>query len=213
MGMERNKIEEFEAQILNNKKAGKQSDGDESLEELFEELERDDAFIYKYREQRLEEISKQLKEVKKNIYDHEYGFLTTISDEHNLITMTTKVPKIVIHFFLETFKKCQILDDQLKIIAEKHLQVKFVRINVQDCPFLIEKLKIKILPCVISYKDGIEVDRSVGFSKFGNHADKVHVKDIERWLINTGLISEPHSKLQITNKKEYSNNNYNSIYI
>jgi hypothetical protein len=40
--------------------------------------------------------------------------------------------------------------------------------EVSKAPFFVEKLAIKILPCVISFKDGIVVDRLVGFEPLGN---------------------------------------------
>ena len=33
----------------------------------------------------------------------------------------------------------------------------------QDAPFFTEKLKVRVLPCVIAFKSGIAVDRITGF--------------------------------------------------
>jgi len=38
---------------------------------------------------------------------------------------------------------------------------RFIKIKVEDAPFLVEKLQVKVLPCVISFTDGIAVDRYV----------------------------------------------------
>lgn len=44
-------------------------------------------------------------------------------------------------------------------MSKKHIKTKFVKIKVENAPFLVEKLQVKILPCVISFIDGVAVDR------------------------------------------------------
>jgi thioredoxin-like negative regulator of GroEL len=46
-----------------------------------------------------------------------------------------------------------------KRLAKKHRFTKFVKVNVDKCPFLVERLKIRVLPCLISFVDGVTVDR------------------------------------------------------
>jgi thioredoxin-like negative regulator of GroEL len=41
-------------------------------------------------------------------------------------------------------------------------------VDVEKAPFLVERLKITVLPCVISFNKGISVDRIVGFEELGN---------------------------------------------
>jgi thioredoxin-like negative regulator of GroEL len=44
-------------------------------------------------------------------------------------------------------------------MAKKYFDTKFVKINVEAAPFFVEKLGIKVLPCLISFVDGQVVDR------------------------------------------------------
>lgn len=44
---------------------------------------------------------------------------------------------------------------------------RFARIDVEGAPFLADRLKIQMLPCVIIFKDGIAIDRIVGFDELG----------------------------------------------
>jgi len=37
-----------------------------------------------------------------------------------------------------------------------------VRVNVKDVPFLVDRLKIQVLPCIVSFVNGITVDRYGG---------------------------------------------------
>lgn len=51
--------------------------------------------------------------------------------------------------------------DHIQAIAHKHFQTKFVKIEVENAPFLVNRLQIQTLPCVVSFIDGIGVDRYV----------------------------------------------------
>lgn len=62
--------------------------------------------------------------------------------------------------------------------------------NVDNAPFLVTKLKVQVLPCVIAFVDGIGVDRIVGFEGLGSGAlggegsvDGFLTKDLERRLL------------------------------
>lgn len=42
---------------------------------------------------------------------------------------------------------------------------------LQDAPFFTEKLQVRLLPCILSFVDGIAVDRVVGFDELGGKDD------------------------------------------
>jgi len=60
------------------------------------------------------------------------------------------------------------MDNHLENLAQKHFDTKIIRIDVDKALFLVERLKVKVLPCVISFIDGKSVDRLEGFEKLGN---------------------------------------------
>ena len=60
--------------------------------------------------------------------------------------------------------------------------------NVENAPFLVTKLKIKVLPCVLSFIDGMTVDRIVGFEGLGYTPDTFTTKDLEGRLLTSGVI-------------------------
>jgi hypothetical protein len=70
-------------------------------------------------------------------------------------------------------------------LAEKHYQTKFVKVDVENVPFLVISLKIQVLPCLIAFIDGIGVDRIVGFDDLGN-TDNFSTARLEYRLIQTG---------------------------
>jgi hypothetical protein len=72
-------------------------------------------------------------------------------------------------------------------LAQKHFDTRFVKISVDNAPFLVTKLNVRVLPCVISFVDGISVGRIVGFEGLGT-GDKFTTKDLESRLLQCGVL-------------------------
>lgn len=156
-------------------------------DDIFEELEREeDGVVSKFREQRLSELKKEaerLQEMRQN----SYGTYDTIAIEKDVLSVTTSVKHCVVHFFHHDFRRCQIMDKHLAKLAEKHFMTRFIRIDVDNAPFLVEKLKIQILPCVVCFVDGISVDRVIGFQDLGQ-SDTFSTSLLENRLSKAGVI-------------------------
>jgi hypothetical protein len=60
---------------------------------------------------------------------------------------------------------------------------------VDNCPFLVTKLKVQVLPCVIAFIDGIGADRIIGFEGLGRTPDDFTTRDLEARLINSGVLA------------------------
>jgi hypothetical protein len=73
-------------------------------------------------------------------------------------------------------------------LAKKHLDTRFLKINVENAPFLVTKLKVQVLPCVIAFIDGVTVDRIIGFEGLGYAPDNFTTKDLEARLLSSGVI-------------------------
>src|SRR5271170_3495022 len=73
-------------------------------------------------------------------------------------------------------------------LAQKHFDTRFLKMNVENAPFLVTKLKIQVLPCVISFIDGVSVDRIVGFEGLSYTPDTFTTKDLEGRLLTSGVI-------------------------
>ncbi|GAV47874.1 hypothetical protein ZYGR_0I01700 [Zygosaccharomyces rouxii] len=183
-------IDKFEDQLLQREKYGRSIDDEDA--ELDELLDGEDDFLAHYRERRVQEMSDHMKTVEKNVTQKEYGSLQVVKDESALMQLASKSPRCVVHFGLDNFGKCKYMDEKLELLAERHLTTKFARIDVEDCPFLVSKLKIKVLPFLVAYKDGKEVTRIVGFSKLGNDPNGFAPESLEGLLAQVGIL-EPRS--------------------
>jgi hypothetical protein len=46
-------------------------------------------------------------------------------------------------------------------LAPKYYATRFIRVFVENMPWLVEKLAIKVLPCLMCFIDGVSKDRYV----------------------------------------------------
>lgn len=68
-------------------------------------------------------------------------------------------------------------------MAPKHFDTRFLSINVENAPFLVVKLKIQVLPCVLSFIDGVSSDRIVGFEGISYKPDSFTLQELEARLL------------------------------
>jgi hypothetical protein len=70
---------------------------------------------------------------------------------------------VVVHFYHRDFQRCQIIDKHLALLAPQMLPIRFCKIDAQKCPFLVERLRVNVLPCCVMFLNDVAVDRIVGF--------------------------------------------------
>ncbi|KAH8118311.1 thioredoxin-like protein [Phellopilus nigrolimitatus] len=147
-----------------------EDDSDASDDELFAQLEKeldDELDLGALREQRLEELQREMNQVK-DMREQDHGRLAEITDEKEAIRITANEKRCIIHFYHRDFKRCEIMNKHLEVLASKYFATRFLRVFVESVPWLVEKLGIKVLPCVICFIDGVSKDRLIGFEEIGN---------------------------------------------
>jgi hypothetical protein len=55
---------------------------------------------------------------------------------------------MVVHFFRGVTPRCQIVDAHLYKLASTHLETRFVKIDAEKNPFLVERLGVIIMPTI-----------------------------------------------------------------
>ncbi|XP_068643440.1 thioredoxin domain-containing protein PLP3B-like [Aristolochia californica] len=113
--------------------------------------------------------------------------------EGDFLGEVTGIGRVICHFYHKEFYRCKIMDKHLKSLAPRHVETKFIRLDAENAPFIVSKLAIKTLPCVILFRDGIAKDRLVGFQDLGGK-DDFTTKTLENLLIKKGIISESKDK-------------------
>jgi len=115
-----------------------------------------------------------------------HGALNEVEEKEFLPEVTT-TERVVAHFYHQEFERCRIMDKHLNVLAKKYFDTQFIKISAPDAPFFVTKLQVKVLPCLIFFKDGVAFDRLVGFEELGGKDDYPTAK-LERILLNAAAV-------------------------
>ncbi|XP_061827243.1 thioredoxin domain-containing protein 9 [Nerophis lumbriciformis] len=170
------------------------------------------------RERRLEALKKAQKQ-KQEWLSKGHGEYREIPSEKEFFSEVKESKNVVCHFYKNSTFRCKILDKHLAILAKKHVETKFIKLNVEKAPFLTERLRIKIIPTLALLIDGKSKDYVVGFADLGN-TDEFSTEVLE-WrlgcasVINySGNLMEPptvtHSKFTKVEKKTIRGRGYDT---
>ncbi|CAG8959514.1 hypothetical protein HYFRA_00001413 [Hymenoscyphus fraxineus] len=175
------KLDSQVASVLDRKAVD--SDDEDALIASLEDSPAMDAF----REQRIQQLHAEFSRAKSQ-KNQGFGNYTEIKEEKALMDLTTEVKYAVVHFAKDDFARCGVMDGHLETLAPKHFDTRFLKMNVENAPFLVTKLKIQVLPCVLAFIGGKSVDRIVGFEGLGYTQDTFTTRDLEARLLASGVL-------------------------
>ncbi|EPS41171.1 hypothetical protein H072_4927 [Dactylellina haptotyla CBS 200.50] len=187
--MEDGPIDERVAQLLDSRtdKAQKTTTDEDDEDALLAELEKDeDNVLDGLREARLQQLHEELSRERKMKAENQGEYFETMT-EKEIMDLTTSRKYSLVHFFHPDFRRCKIMDTHLEVLARKHFDTMITKINVENAPFLIEKLKVQVLPCLIAWVDGKSVDRVVGFEGELGNTDSFQTAALENRLLSSGV--------------------------
>ncbi|KAI7864816.1 thioredoxin-like protein [Spinellus fusiger] len=184
----------------------------EDEDALFAELERDDDNdLAMMRERRMREIQEEITR-RQEMGENKHGVCTEITSEKEFMNITTSEKYVVGHFFHKDFRRCKIMDTHLEKLAEKHYGTRFIRIEVQNAPFLVEKLQIQVLPCVMAWVNGYAQTKLIGFDELGN-SDAFQTSLLEMRLSNAGVLKQKQTDTtKQVNKSIFQSNEYDEDF-
>ncbi|KAJ4311962.1 hypothetical protein N0V94_007681 [Neodidymelliopsis sp. IMI 364377] len=166
-------------------RAAKNDESDE--DDLIAQLE-DDSELDAFRAQRIQQLHAEFDKARR-LKASEHGTYSEIKDEKALMDITTSTKNCIVHFFKPDFNRCRIMDTHLESLAPSHYEARILKINVDNCPFLVTRLGVQVLPCVIAFIGGVGADRIVGFEGLGRTPDNFTVRDLEARLIRAGVFA------------------------
>ena len=70
---------------------------------------------------------------------------------------------VLVDFYANWCGPCKMLRPVLASVAGSHDDIKVVSINVDEAENLAMSYGISSIPCIIKFKDGNELERSIGF--------------------------------------------------
>ena len=136
-----------------------------------ERLEKmDDEDFDKLRQRRMEAMKKAQTQ-KQEWKAAGHGEYEEVADEKEFFDACKKSKKVVCHFYRDSTFRCKIIDKHLTEIARNHIETRFIKINAERSKFLVERLRIKVLPTICLAKEGKTVDYIIGFDDLGGGDD------------------------------------------
>ncbi|RVE58265.1 hypothetical protein OJAV_G00207460 [Oryzias javanicus] len=167
--------------------------------------EMDEDELERLKEKRLEALKKAQKQ-KQEWLSKGHGEYREIPSEKDFFNEVKESKNVVCHFYRSSTFRCKILDKHLAILAKKHVETKFIKLNAEKAPFLTERLRIKVIPTLALLIDGKSKDYVVGFADLGN-TDEFSTEMLE-WrlgcadVINySGNVMEPPTAAQKSGTK------------
>ena len=150
-----------------------------------------------YRAQRLQHLKTEAKVSRANVESKTTASYATLKDDDETLRFTTEYERAVLHFFHPDFARCSTMDQHCQDIASKHAElgnadVAFGRVDVKNAPFVVEKLGIRILPCVLGFVKGVVKGRVTGFEgiSWGKEDSTVVTAALEEKLVEWTVLKK-----------------------
>lgn len=172
-------------------------------------LDANDSDLELLRERRLQQM-KKAQEQKQKWRALGHGTYTSIGDgQHGSDTAkeffdaTKESDRMVVHFYRPSTRSCDVFHSHLEKLAQKHLETRFVKINVDQCAedgasgsgasYLVDKLGIVVMPTIVIIKNRKAIHHIRGFSELGNTED--HSAEALEWVLGMhGGVKQPEGK-------------------
>lgn len=122
--------------------------------------------------------------------------------EEEFFHIVTKNEYAVCHFYHKDFNRCKIAEHHLKIVAHSHPECKFLQVDVDKSPFLVQKLLVVVLPTICMFKDGVKIDEINGFDDLGGK-DEFETVALTRRLARSKVVQlREEEKFTVTQVKK-----------
>jgi len=151
------------------------------LDELEEDDEfADDAFLAKYRQQRISELQEKNRQ-------KVHGEVLEISRDQwtREINAASSLSWVFVHLYEDYVKDCVVLNRVLAEIARKHAEVKFVKIRAKTA---VPDWPDGNLPAAYLYKDGAMRKQLVGSREMATGPPPFTALSVERKLVELGVL-------------------------
>jgi thioredoxin-like negative regulator of GroEL len=111
-----------------------------------------------------------------------------LTDPKEFFNAAKKSSRMAVHFYRGVTARCQIVDAHFEKLAPTHLETRFVKIDAEKSPFLVERLGIILLPTIVLIKDGKTEHSLRGFDELGG-TDDFSTEDMAYVLSQHGVLN------------------------
>jgi len=163
----------------------KEADLDKALEDM-DNLDLDD--MKELHKKRLMEARKKVEDLKK-WKSKNHGVVTCVTDQAEFFQHVKESKYVVCVFFKTANRWCDDLRANLKAIAPKHFETRFLEMEAEKAPYLCEKLNIYMMPTMILCKDNKVSMQCRGLDPI-NPTGKYTTLQLETRLLEWGFVEE-----------------------
>ncbi|HHZ11470.1 MAG TPA: thioredoxin [Acholeplasmataceae bacterium] len=71
---------------------------------------------------------------------------------------------VLVDFYADWCGPCKMVSPIVDELSEENAEIGFKKVNVDDDPDLAMRYNVRSIPTLILFKDGVEVDRVIGFT-------------------------------------------------
>lgn len=75
-----------------------------------------------------------------------------LTDTKEFFNAAKKSSRMVAHFYRGVSPRCEIVDAHFDKLAQTHLETRFIKVDVEKNPFLVERLRIIVIPTITLIK-------------------------------------------------------------
>ncbi|GBG27069.1 Thioredoxin domain-containing protein 9 [Hondaea fermentalgiana] len=143
---------------------------DEDINRLSRMEDMKESELDEMRDRRLQAMRKQA-EKRADWVAQGHGTYREVNDEGEFFKDVKGSERVVIHFYRPATRRCNIIDRHLGDLAVKHVETKFLKVNAEKSPFLVERLKIWMMPSIVIAIKGKTEHTITGFDEFGGIDD------------------------------------------
>ncbi len=111
-----------------------------------------------------------------------------ITDTKEFFNAAKKSARLIVHFYRSVTPRCAIVDAHCEKLAYSHLEARFVKIDAEKNPFLVERLGIILMPTIVLIKEGKTEHAIHGFDEFGG-TDDFSTADMAYILATHGVLN------------------------
>ena len=113
-------------------------------------LDEDD--LSRIKAKRIEEMKKKAEQQASNKFNG-HGSLAKINDQQEFFGACKKSDKVVCIFTRNSNKYGKAMLEHAELLAQRHLEARFIWVDAENAPFLTERLNIYMLPTIVCIKD------------------------------------------------------------
>merc|ERR1719230_1683527 len=81
-----------------------------------------------------------------------HGTLSKISDQQEFFAASKQSDRVVCIFNRNSNKYGKIMLEHMELLAQRHLEARFIWVDAENAPFLTDKLNIYMLPTIVCIK-------------------------------------------------------------